>query len=456
MQRDSRKVKSTLKVRIPNHNTRRSYTITYLKRKNLKLQKEMGEFLQHTELSQEQIIRMKKLSTNLVACSALSIYRENLESGDISLIHSNRCSSKICFICNYTRQKTVRRKYMRWFMDNRYIVELSDPATGKRSYTTEARAEAGKQGKKVIIGKLQYDLMHLTLTVPHTAENGFNGDHYYFATIAEKFHRMRKELDEWNYLVLGGEYGIEIEKKESGNHIHIHSLLLVRQVRQSRNQLHKAVLIYWNRITVNKYSERTAFNQAHVEAIRKGNRTITAEDVLNMNPAGTTLITLETIYSYDSIGQKVRSGEWGSAEMMIAVMETISYHFEPHAFDKGTRKYNLPMLADLVTRIHNVKLYAKFGALYGEKSLNVSDDTKPEKDYQEAAESMVDQETGEISLRNKFWLVNPAYVHHLPEKDYRITFGNEAVRNGEILSVETTGQAIEVLGERLKNQHRYQ
>lgn len=454
MARDSKKVKSTLKKRIPNHNARRSYTITMLKRKNLDLNKEMKAFILETELQQDQITRIKKMSTNLVACSALSIYRENCESGEIALIHSNRCSSKLCFICNYSRQKTVRRKYMRWFKENRYIVELADKVTGKRSYTTQARIAAGKQGKNEVIGNLQYDLMHLTLTVPHTAENGYNGDHYYFTTIAEKYHRMRKELTEWNYFVLGGEYGIEIEKKSSGNHIHIHSLLLVRQVMQSRNTLHRAILMYWNRVTVNKYSERTAFNQIQIDGIRKGNKKLTYDDVVSLHPGGATLIGLETIFSFDAKGQKVRATEWGSKEMMIAVMETISYHFEPHAFDKETGKFDLPMLADISTKIHNVKLYAKFGALYGEKSLNVSDDTKVEEEYAEAVEEMVDQNTGEISLRDKFYLINPAYVHHLPEKEYQITFGKDALRKGEVLKVETTGQAIALLGERLKMHHR--
>ncbi len=414
----------------------------------------MNAFLLNTNLQEDQIVRIKKLSTNLVVCSAMSIYRENCESGEINLIHSNRCDSKLCFICNYSRQKTVRRKYMNWFKENRFIIEMGDKATGKRSYTTQVRVNAKKYANSEVLGQLEYDLMHLTLTVPHTAENGFNGDHYYFATIAEKFHRMRKELPEWNYLVLGGEYGIEIEKKRSGNHIHIHSLLLVRQSIQSRNKLHKAVLMYWNGITVNKYSERISFSQAQIDAICRGNKLLNARDAQELQPAGATLIGLETIFSFDFKGQKVRATEWGSKEMMIAVMETISYHFEPHAFDKNTGKFDLPMMADISTKIHNVKLYAKFGALYGEKSLNVSNDTKVEDDYAEVAEEFTDQQTGEISLLNKFWLINPAYVHHIPEKDYQIVLGNEATRKGEKLNVETTRQAIEELGERLKRQRR--
>ena len=174
-----------------------------------------------------------------------------------------------------------------------------------------------------------------------------------------------------------------------------------------------------------------------------------------MDPAGATLIGLETIFSFNAKGDKVRADVWGSMEMMIAVMETISYHFEPHAFDKESGKFNLPMLAEISTKIHNVKLYAKFGCLYGEKSLNVSDDARPEDDYKEAVEEMTDTETGEISLANKYWLVNPAYVHHLPEKEYRIAFGNEANTKGEVLNVHTTSQAITELGERMKIQHRF-
>lgn len=453
MARDSKKVKSWTKDKIPNHNTRRSYITTFLKKKNLDLHKEMNTYILENDLQEKQIERLKKLSTNLVACSALSLYRENCESGKISYIHSKKCKCKICFLCNHSNKKTTRRKYFKWFNENRYIVEIADKATGKRNYTTQAQVNAGKHAKSEVIGNVPYDLMHLTLTVPHTTEKGFNGDQFYFKIIAEKFNRMRKELLEWNYLVFGGEYGIEIEKKSNGNHIHIHSLLLVRQVMQSRNQLHKAILMFWNRVTINKYSERSTFNDKQIASICIGNKRLTTDDVKQLHPKGATLIGLDTIFSFDVTGQKVRAKEWGSKEMMIAVMETISYHFEPHAFDKETGKFDLKMLADIVTEIHGVRFHSKFGCLLNEKSLNVSDDTKIEEEYSEAAE-FVDQETGEISLRDKFYLINPAYVHHIPEKDYEITFGREALRRGEVLKAETTGQAIALLGERLKIQNR--
>jgi hypothetical protein len=35
--------------------------------------------------------------------------------------------------------------------------------------------------------------------------------------------------------------------------------------------------------------------------------------------------------------------------MMIAVLETISYHFEPYPFEKEAGKFDLPLMAELMS-----------------------------------------------------------------------------------------------------------
>ena len=48
---------------------------------------------------------------------------------------------------------------------------------------------------------VKYDLMHLTLTVPHNSD-GWRGKKFYFKEIIQAFNQMRK-TEEWNALVFG-------------------------------------------------------------------------------------------------------------------------------------------------------------------------------------------------------------------------------------------------------------
>ena len=57
--------------------------------------------------------------------------------------------------------------------------------------------------------------------------------------------------------------------------------------------------------------------------------------------------------------------------MLIAVMEAISYHFEPQAFDKSEGKFDLPFLIELLPKLYNLRIYYRFGVLYREKALNL-------------------------------------------------------------------------------------
>jgi len=98
--------------------------------------------------------------------------------------------------------------------------------------------------------------------------------------------------------------------------------------------------------------------------------------------------------------------------MMKAIMETISYHFEPHAFNKEDKTIDIDLLADLLPHVYRKILYKKFGCLHGEKALNLSNDLELEEDFAEVAAMKVDEETGEIHEEREFFLLNPCHVYH--------------------------------------------
>lgn len=453
---DKSRAKSWTRREIKDPNNRRSFTLSTLKRKNHKLTKQMATFLKTAELTEVQTERFKKLKTTVERCSNAAIYRQSQTDGHTTLIGAATCKNKLCFVCNWSRQKNIRRKYKAWFDENKTIVEIRKDQAGKKilfKYTTEKRFTALKYPGWELVGRHPYDLMHLTLTVPHTRENGFNGDQYYFEKISALYNRMRKESDLWRWLVFGGEYGIETTLNTQGQHIHIHSLLLVRCEMQSRNRLHQEILKFWNGITENRYLQRQAFSPEEVAAIQKGNKKLTADFVAGLNPKGSTFIGLENIYTLGTDGTKERGAEWGSKKMIVSIMETISYHFDPFAFDKAAGEFNLPLMAEIAPILHGKRLYDKFGCLYGEKSLNVTDDTNIVEEYTEAAEQTVNEETGEIAGYN-FFLTNPLYISHNPRKKYAIEITPEGYARAIQLEVPNTGAAVRKMAEMMAEQFK--
>jgi hypothetical protein len=267
---------------------------------------------------------------------------------------------------------------------------------------------------------------------------------------------MRKD-EEWLSLVLGGEYGVETTMTANGLNIHIHALLLVRTVNQSRNKLHKVILLKWNKLTVNTNSQRKEFTQYHKEEILKGNKSLLTEaDVLSMNPSGSTNIGLETIFSYQN-GVKVRATEWNSDEMIKAIMETISYHFEPHAFDKSVKEINIPLLLDILPKVRNKRLYDKFGILYNEKRLNIKSKNEAdqlEKDLYETLEMKVNEDTGELINDKKYFILNPSHVCHDKEKDNNIFLSKKGQKNRKYLQSHSTGEAINEMSDLVMRTHK--
>ena len=136
-------------------------------------------------------------------------------------------------------------------------------------------------------------------------------------------------------------------------------------------------------------------------------------------------------------------------------METISYHFDPFAFDKESQKFDLKLMAELAPVLYGKRLYDKFGCLYGEKSLNVTDDTNLAEEFDEVVSEFIDQETGEIhSAANKFWLANPLYVQHRYDNNFNIELTAETRRRAIQLEAQTTKQAVKKMADMMSEQFR--
>ena len=425
------------------YNRRRSGNLSHYKKKNYKLIDQTRAFMKEYKIESIQEELLLKLQKNLQYCAVYSLYSHDMPENDHTYIGSGTCDNKCCFICNWKRQKAIRRKYKNWFNINSFVIQSE-----KGKFYTIAQAK-----KNNIHGHpVNYSLMHLVLTVPHY-QNGFQGEKYYYKRIMELFNWMRKEK-EWLRLVIGGEFGIETEMKSNGLHIHIHSLLLVHDIPQCRNQLHKFILQKWNRLTVNSDNPRTSFTEKDIIGIKKGNPSLDINFIKQLNPQGTTILTLETIYSLQN-GEKVRSSTFNDDSMIKALMETISYHFHPHAFDKADGTINIPLLAEILPAVHGRTLYKKFGCLHGEKELNISFKSEPEEEFQEAAAMKVNEETGEILSDRQFFLLNPRHVYHPKNEDYKIHISQRGQQLKRILQVSTATEAVHEMSKLVQNFHTH-
>jgi plasmid rolling circle replication initiator protein Rep len=421
-------------------NRKRNLTLRYLKQNNLKLADALNKRkMDKKEKTEQKKTLLQKLIKSLRTCANLSLYGETSES--IRFLTSITCEHKLCAICNWNRQKKIRRKYFKWFGSNQYLVEIGKD--GKSKVTTQSqKKDYIVKGWEVLNEKIPYDLMHLTLTVPHSKEYGYKGNPVYFDALIRDFNFLRKS-EYWQKHVFGGEYGIETTKGDNGYHIHIHALLLVKKEQKNRNQLHRQLLLSWNRLTVDERASRKAFTEKELQKIRNGNSLLSDKDMSQLNPKGTTLIGLECIYTKNQ-GVKTRATEWGSDAMIVAVMETISYHFKPKIFNSENGFYDIDTIVDLLPHVYRRTLYRKTDCLHGEKSLNVKDNSLTE-DYEETAEEY-NEETGEV-YESIYFITNPLYTY--PKGDeYEIGLMKKHLDRVEILRTHSAREAVKELNNR--------
>jgi|GEM_PF-1352475 len=378
-------------------NRKRSNRASNLKREANRLCKQMYAFLQDAPagIPQEDLNVLEKAGRQISSCATHALYREHLGgAAPVEYIGAATCKHKICPVCNSERSKRLRRKWMDYLTANPKLLE-------------------------------EYDPMHLTLTVPHTAAHGFRGEQFYVMALINIFKEMRREIwwsgrpevlpkyceetgkllrkgrDGIEGMVYAGEYGAEVTRNENGMHFHIHSLVFVRKQAQNRNELHRNILLAWNWATMDKTATRQAFRPDELASIKKGNKLLTDTDLAQLVPQGSTLVGLESLFvmSDKRLGT---SDKWDAEKrqwkhyvsknnlksLISGVMECLKYHFEPLALKKhGSAEYDFTLLLELLPKIFGKPLYQKFGAFRGVQELNIN----PPKDAAgEAAELLED------------------------------------------------------------------
>lgn len=390
------------------HNVVRNKKLTYLKRSNMKLAGELAGYAKAATMDAHQRELCDNLIHSLRSCGGATLY--SYDGAKIELISFLGCGHRLCNICNWDRQKKIRRKYLLWFKANPFLFSITKD--GKEKVVT------GYQLNKWLLkgytenGKVSYNIMHLMLSVPHTMD-GWRGKRFYFRELTKQFNFMRKKED-WLYWVYGGQFGLEITKNDNGYHIHIHALLFVRKSPKNRNQLHKVVLYWWNRLTIDERNKRGTFSNNEVAAILKGNSDLDAKFVKELDPRGATIVHLKNSFKKKRVNGEiyidyVDSSDGDPEEFIGAVMETISYLFKPKIFAVTDRYFDCEAIIDILPHVYNNRsLYSKFGCLLGEKTLNIHDTTLLE-DMNEAAE-LKGEELPE-SYSKQFFITNPANTY---------------------------------------------
>lgn len=327
------------------HNRKRAFNMSRAVKQNQLAYDEIQKYLARTDrqLTDEEAITLMRYRRSLQVCCQYSLWREHTGEA-YEFIAAHTCKHKYCNVCNARRCKEIRKRYRLLFEKDSSL--LAD-----------------------------YDFMHLTLTVPHT-EKGWLGKTWYADELMKKFNLMRKR-SWWKDTVYAGEFGVECTKNGNGLHIHIHSLLLVRKFRGNRNELHRNVLLEWNKLTTWSGAQRTEITPEAKQSILKSNKTLTDLDVALLNSQGATMIGLETVYLKSEFKQRgyvwseatgafikrVNYQRDGHQAFMNAIMETIKYHFEPTAIHTdGTADINL--MLDILPGIKGKPLYRKFGAFH--------------------------------------------------------------------------------------------
>ncbi len=406
-------------------------------------------------LSDEHTSHLGKLEKNLVQCASLTLYKR--KGRHIEHVASHTCDHKACMVCNFLRQKKIRRKYAAWFDRNsRFNEIITDKGISK--IVTDYQLDK-KYPECDVLSRIAYDIMFFTLTVPHT-KKGFRGSLFYQQEIKKAFFEMRKTR-EWKAWVYGGESGIEITKRDNGLHIHIHGLLFVKKGYRNRSKLNAVMLRLWNAYTIDKGNKRKEFSNEEIEAIKKASEFLTDKDIKKLSPKGATLISLENIYTIKN-GKREYATKFGSKEMLWAVMEAISYHFEPQAFDKENGEFNLPLLIEILPSMHNLRIFDRFGVLYGESPLAINNNTYAE-EFKETLEARakLEAENGELHSEAdeyEYFITNPAYVFHSgDDKNNKIIIMSHKAENARVdLGAFNTSQAIEEMTAMVGLMHKTQ
>lgn len=359
-------------------NRKRGNKISSYARMNVKTYKELDAYLMQMNADNPAFDYVINLRSNLQNCCQHTLVREHLEPKTYEFIAAHTCKHKMCHVCNAERSRVLRRKYARYIDANEFV----DRKTGE------------------VFTRDDFDFMHLTLTVPHGID-GYRGKRWYSDELVKEFNYMRK-MDFWKYFVFAGEFGVEVTKKENGLHIHIHALLVVHKSEQNRNLLHREILTTWNRLTANGQFE--PLPNERLEAIKKGNKQLTATDLMSLNANGSTMVSLESLFVYNATKThgtdrwNSELGKWkhyvdvnDKTQLISGILECIKYHFEPLCMNKADGSYDFYLMCEILPAIKGKPLYRKFGNFHGVKELNIIDNSNPETVIDDMAETANDE-----------------------------------------------------------------
>lgn len=396
------------------HNRKRAYQMSRGVKQNQLAYDRIAQYLAETDrqLTDDEAMALMSYRRAVQVCCQYSLWREH-DGGSCEFIAAHTCKHKYCNVCNARRCKEIRKRY-------RLLFDL-DPNLLKN-----------------------YDFMHLTLTVPHSASGGWMGKNWYADELMKKFNLMRKRRW-WKDTVYAGEFGVECTKNGNGLHIHIHALVLVKRFRGNRNELHRNVLLEWNKLTAWSGAQRQEITAEHKEAMLKSNKSIEPDDLDQLNPQGATMIGLETVYLKSSSKQpgytwheptksfikRVNYNRDGKEAFMNAIMECIKYHFEPSGMHVDGSA-DIDLMLDILPGIKGKPLYRKFGAFHAgtkdahehAKLLNYNSDLDGFMDEElelSAHEVIIHPDTGAIVEQGTFryFIISLASVWFNAADEYR-------------------------------------
>ena len=369
--------------------------------KNIRYVNELKEFRNDVEIENREVNDyLSRFNKSLLVCSSqvVAATNQNDPYNRIAVKHAHTCNHRLCTICNNLRAKKLRRKFNSFFSDENIDFNI------QKKYKHFFSPLLLSIGNNTVSGAMimqSMDFMHLTLTVPHN--NGvWNGKTYYAKELLQRFNTMRK-FEWWKNTVFAGEACVETTQSEkNGLHIHIHALLLVpKHIRRSRNFLYGKILENWNSLTIDQSIEKIDLKTQDTDRYIGISNSLQCIDdnktyfkiLNNIDNRGSTLVGIKNLYkevtaeTYARLknGKFMQDGKCykyvnsaNTKEMVKGIMECLKYHFEPCSMEDDNGKLNVPLLCELLPNIYRQRLYVKFGAFFGVKKLNVSENVSLE------------------------------------------------------------------------------
>ena len=260
---------------------------------------------------------------------------------------------------------------------------VAGPDTGSVSYAGGMRcrnrncpncnkARAARQRKAVRLMRamcpelrINYDMLHLTLTVPRFEGKAF-GVECFVSELLDLFNKKLRKAAFWKEDVSGGYGTVECTvattdhegRPDSGYHYHLHCLLFVPKGTR-RNMLYMNILKAWNAATAPYGHGHAELSPERLAGLRKS---VPKEyPVPQLDARGATLIGLESLYVLRK-GKKCYKLHTED-DVAEAMQEVLKYHFEPLSLKKEDGEYNPELLINLAIALKGKRLFNRFGMM---------------------------------------------------------------------------------------------